>query len=316
MTEKEKIENQETEENKESESQAESKDLYPKHSELLKAIGQETEEEEPESKTAEKSAEKNKEDQQYTEDERSAMEYGWQPKDKFTGIEENWRSAKDYLERGEMIGRIMNQTKQIDGIKKINRELVDLVRKQSSKVQEKEAQDLLLKKREAIQDGDVEQAEGYEKKYNEIKSELEELQPSKSEVQQAPELAQETMEFIERNKVWFNQDNKENAGMHMYAIKAEEEIYKQHPSWSVGQILNEVEKSVKENFPQMFENRNRSRASSVESPRGRINKKREIKYEDLSGEAQDIVKTMCHGTKMSRDEYARILLDTGAIRYE
>ena len=57
------------------------------------------------------------ENTEYTPTEETAIDKGWRPEDEWTGEPEQWRPAKEFLDRGELMDRISDQTRQLRGHK-------------------------------------------------------------------------------------------------------------------------------------------------------------------------------------------------------
>ena len=110
---------------------------------------------------------------EYSDKEKEALAKGWKPKDEYKGNPEDWVPAKEFMVRGNMIDKINRLERSLSEYANSNRTLLDMVQKQSERISEKDAKELLEKKREAIVEGDVEKAEEYEVKYNELKQEVE-----------------------------------------------------------------------------------------------------------------------------------------------
>jgi hypothetical protein len=54
---------------------------------------------------------------QYTETELRAMEMGWKPKDQWEGDPNEHRSAKEYIDRGELLGKLKQQGSELRELK-------------------------------------------------------------------------------------------------------------------------------------------------------------------------------------------------------
>jgi hypothetical protein len=204
--------------------------------------------------------------------------------------------------------------------------LLELVKKQAQRLTDDNAQELLKKKRDAISEGDVEKAEEYENKYNEIKQEAETFKELELKQQAKSSVPPDVQEFIDRNSSWFNRDTPANAAMVQYAEIKEQELIKRYPQWSTKMHLEEVEKAVKSFFHDKFENTERYKPSLVEAKHVQQPKDpNNVTYKDLPPEAKEVVDNLMKmltpfdkskKTRMSRDDYARQLLMTGAIQYE
>ena len=67
---------------------------------------------------------------EYSPIEKQAMGRGWKPKDQWEGDPDEWRSAKEHVERGEMIGKIIAQGRELEDLKRAVNFMTDNQRKQ------------------------------------------------------------------------------------------------------------------------------------------------------------------------------------------
>ena len=92
---------------------------------------------------------------QLTAAEQKAMEQGWVPQDQWEGDPEQWRPAKEFLDRGELFKKIEDQNRTI---KEFKRALDDL-KQHHSKTRETEyaraLQALKAQKKTALEEGDA-----------------------------------------------------------------------------------------------------------------------------------------------------------------
>jgi len=95
---------------------------------------------------------------QYSEEELRAMEKGWRPKEEFEGNPDDWRSAKDFNEFGEMKKQLKNQESLIAGMKRSHNEEIgnlNMLHLKQLEDKEKELSDRLDK---AVDEGDTDEA--------------------------------------------------------------------------------------------------------------------------------------------------------------
>lgn len=140
----------------------------------------------------------------YSDNELRAMELGWRPKDKFEGSEDDWRSAKDFLERGEMIGKIRSQSKQIQSVEQALKYISTQNARMYSKGYENALTELKAQKRQALADGDAVQADIIAEKIEDLKVEGRAAvnaaaAPAKAITQEDPEHE----EWLNQNQ-WYN----------------------------------------------------------------------------------------------------------------
>ena len=78
--------------------------------------------------------------------EQQAREQGWRPKEEYEGDPEKWRPAKEFVERGELFGKIDHMGKEL----KETRKALKMLQEHHSKVKETEYNNA-LKELKALQ---------------------------------------------------------------------------------------------------------------------------------------------------------------------
>ncbi len=181
--------------------------------------------------------------EEVSEQDRSALAKGWKPKELFEGDPKDWRDSKTFLEKGELLDAIHSLKKQ----SKEHKDTIEKLLEQQSKIAEssykKALEDIQTKHREAVQIGDTEAAG---------KAALEMIELSKQEVKPSGASNSDIADFIDRNKSWFNYNSPENASMTVYADKLEQQIRGNNPHFSQVQVLDLVEKDIKNKFASHF----------------------------------------------------------------
>jgi hypothetical protein len=84
-----------------------------------------------------------------------AKSLGWRPKEEFEGNPEDWRSAKDFIERGEMIGRIRSQSQKIQNIEQALKHVTTQNANVYANGYKQAIADLKVQRRQALEDGNV-----------------------------------------------------------------------------------------------------------------------------------------------------------------
>lgn len=209
--------------------------------------------------------------QDVSKDDELAMSRGWRPKDKFEGNPDDWRDAKTFLEKGELLDAIHSLKKQ----SKDNKETIEKLVKQQSLIAEESynraLEDVRLKHKEAVQIGDVEAAG---------KAAQQMIDLAKKDTTPVPQFDPEIAQFVERNKTWFNHNTPENAAMTVYADKMEQKIRNENPQMSSTSILSAVEADVKKNFSRYFQS-NTPEVSAVASPKSTPGLSKQTSLSDL-----------------------------------
>ena len=188
--------------------------------------------------------------------EEKAMEQGWVPEDQWDGDPEQWRPAKEFLDRGELFKKIEDQNRTI---KEFKRALDDL-KGHHAKTRETEYARALAtlkqQKRAALEEGDAAAVIQLDDEIDLVKDEQNKLKQrdyQQTEVDVNPEFSS----WVDKNK-WYET----NEPMKAYADALGRSLAVKGMSPSA--VLQEVEKQVKLEFPNKFTNPNRNKPGAVE----------------------------------------------------
>lgn len=230
---------------------------------------------------------------QYTEAEQRAMESGWVPKDEWQGDPEAWRPAKEYLDRGELFQKIETQNRTIKEVKKA----LDDLRAHHKSVRETEyaraIAELKAAKLEALQDNDAATVMKIDDQIDLVKGEQDKLKSQPTQTVEA-EVNPVFQNWVEANK-WYEKDQP----MRAYADALGRELA--YRGMSPEQVLKEVEKQVRTEFPNKFRNPNRDKPGAVE---GSVNKGPSSKDNFvLSQEERQVMQRFVRQGVMSEQEY-------------
>lgn len=193
---------------------------------------------------------------QLTEMESKAASQGWRPKDEWDGDPDQWRPAKEFLDRGELFKKIDDQNRTIKEFQKTLAEFA----KHHSKVKETEyaraLADLKAAKKEALAEGDADAVVDIDDKI-ELVREAQRATPT-PQVPQVPEVNPVFTAWVERNN-WYQS----SPAMRAYADRLGNELGSAG-GMSATDILTQVEREVKKEFAHKFTNPNRDKPGSVE----------------------------------------------------
>lgn len=194
--------------------------------------------------------------------EEQARAQGWVPEDEYTGTGK-WRSAQEFVDRGELFGKIESQNKELKAI----RETLAQFKDHHSKVQEaaykKAIADLKAKKKEALVEGDADLVIEVDEQLHEVKQQQQRAQQEPA--QQVPQMEHPEFVAFKSKNGWYES----NKAMRGWADGRGIELQEQGKSPS--EILGIISREVREEFKSKFENPNRQRAGAVEgiTQRGR-----------------------------------------------
>ena len=193
-------------------------------------------------------AQKTPDEPQYTETELRAMEQGWQPKDKWEGDPEEHRSAKEYLDRGELLGKIKSQSQQIREVREMLTHLSGHNQKVYLAGYETALKQLKSQRLEAMKEGDIETAVALEDKIDEHKQAIETIKATPVAKPQVEEQSPVYQEWLKTNS-WYLADESmrhwANGMAISYANKNKGQV-------SEEQIYQYLTKEVRDTFPAKF----------------------------------------------------------------
>lgn len=227
--------------------------------------------------------------------EQVARAQGWKPKEEAEDLvaEGKWVPYDEFNRRKELfdaIHKVNQKNKRLEEqLNTLNQHHLEV--KEAALRQAKE--ELLNEKRAAAKDNDLERVV-------EIDAKLAEL-PTKAQPP-IPQKIPEMEEFVSKNR-WYVEDEDLQVFANGYGAKLE----KEHPNMPTSEVLQMVEKRVKETFPSKFGAPN-TRVSSVSpsrpGPDGPAGvKKKRITYSDLPDEAKDMHNKL---VKSTRNPYGRL----------
>lgn len=199
---------------------------------------------------------------QLTELEQRATSMGWRPKEEFHGNEDDFIEAKEFVRRQPLFDKIESQSKQIKAVSKALEALKDHYTRVEEAAVNKAIDQMKFQRKQALADGDGDNFEVLDteiKKAEEQRIKIEQTRaiPIVEEVISNPEWDS----FQARNQ-WYNN----TPHMRMYADQVGAKLAA--TGMTPSEVLREVEKEVRKEFPTKFRNPNKDRAPDVDSSRG------------------------------------------------
>lgn len=242
----------------------------------------------------------------YTEVEKVALSQGWKPKDQWDGNPDEHRSAREYLDRGELLGKIKVQNEQLREIRTALQGMSDHNRRVYAAGYENALKELKVQKLQALKEGEAEQVLAIDDK---IDSTKEALQAIKTEAEQAKVTAKQqgpspiTQNWLAINK-WYQTD----AIMRHAANGLAMELGKANPNVTEEEIYQTIDREMRKEFPHKFKTAQAAPSPDGESTRSAGSGKTTTtgnSFEKLLGSMSEMQATI-----------ARNLVKTGAITKE
>lgn len=198
---------------------------------------------------------------QESPDELRAREEGWVPLDEWGGEKDQWVDHKEFLFRGELMGRIKKQTKHINGLKgelddmrAALKELGEHNKKIAENERKKALQELRAAKKEAFEDQDFEALEEIDERMSALKSvELDEPkvpEPKETDTGETAPVIPEVETWLGENE-WYTK-NTMLQGMTNGAVQ---QLLNDDPDLESepAKLLNKAKQMVQETVPHMFD---------------------------------------------------------------
>lgn len=187
----------------------------------------------------------------------SAREQGWKPKEEYEGDPEKWKPAKEFVERGELFGKIDSVSKEL----KETRKALKMLQEHHTKVKETEYK-RAVDELKALQKRHLE--EGNSDGYLETTELLTDLKAEQKSREVYAENAPATpdprfVSWVNANG-WYSKD----AELREYADVVGMGYANKNPNLDPEEVLQYVTAQVKARFKDKFVNPNRSKPSAVE----------------------------------------------------
>lgn len=238
-----------------------------------------------------------------TETEIKASEQGWVPKDEWVeagGDPSEWRSAREFVDRGELLKTIHNTRRDL----KQTQNAMSALQRHHQYVYEKAhrqaIEDLKMQKRQAMREEDFDRAEAIEEQIEEITT-THQQEAQALQQEQAAVSAQPPAEFVawkERN-TWYDGD----LDMQEFADAAGIAYAKRNPKAEPSVVLKHVEERVRRAYPEKFGPQRKAAPSptaSVDRTPRRTTKSDDIELDDNE---RSIMNDLVRNKVMTEAEY-------------
>ena len=231
-----------------------------------------------------------------------AKRQGWVPKEEFTGPEDKWTDAENFVKRGKEINAILRKDneflkREVAEMKSTMMEFKKFHAETEKRAYERAMSDLREQKKEAIAAGDGEKVLQVDDAIDELKT------ARKEEKAAAPAPNQIDPAFIEwqeENK-WFGKDTELTAEANLIG----EVVKRQNPTLIGTEFLDEVTKRVKRMYPEKFTNANRNKPNPVEGSTAKPAGQRGKSFNDLPPEAKAACQKFEKQGLMTKEQYLK-----------
>lgn len=233
--------------------------------------------------------------------EQRALEMGWRPREQFDGTDDDFIDAKEFVRRKPLFDKIELQGKQLKSITKTLQNLKEHYTKVNETAYERALADLKNQRKEALKNGDGDSFEAIDDRIKEVEAEKYKLDALQENVPQEQTEHPEFSSWKSRNR-WYD-----SVG-YMRAFADQKGIELHRRGLDPAEVLTEVEKAVRKEFPQKFTNPNKEAAPNLE--KGGTHQKSNSKDTfELSEQERKIMNDFVRQKLMTKEEYIKSLKD-------
>lgn len=238
-----------------------------------------------------------------------AIAMGWRPKDEFQGDEEDFIDAKEFVRRQPLFEKIEHTGKQLKNVTKALEALKTHYTRVEQTAVEKAITQLKMARKEALSDGDGDRFELIDDEIKKAEAQHAQIQ----RIQDTP-IVEETVEHPEW-KAFQNRNPWYNTTGYMRKYADEEGAKLAQSGMTPSEVLKEVEKAVRKEFPTKFTNPNKQEAPDLDKPRGGIPNKR-VGGDDakLSDNQRKIMNDLVRQGVLTKEEYIADLRKIGELK--
>lgn len=225
--------------------------------------------------------------------ESQAREQGWRPKEEFAGDPEKWKPAKEFVERGELFGKIDTLGKEL----KETRKALKMLQEHHSKVKEvefkKAVDELKVLQKRHLEEGN---SDGY-LEATELLTDLKAEQKARDVVAQVTPAQPDPrfVNWVSENK-WYEKD----AELREYADFVGHKYANSNPNLDPEEVLVYVTRQVKNQFKDKFTNPNRTKPNAVEGASAPAANKNSF---ELTEDERRVMNTFVRSGVLTKEQY-------------
>lgn len=227
-----------------------------------------------------------------------AIQQGWRPREDFDGEEDEFIDAPEFVRRGELFRKIEAQSKEMKDMKRALQHLAKHNQEIAKVEYEKALKDLRAQKKEALAEGDADRVVEVDERIDLVKDQQKILQQQQLQQVQEQVLNPEFAAWTSKNQ-WYETDKRMRAYADSLGISLAQD------GMSPSDVLKEVEKEVKQRYPEKFRNPNRDKPGAVEGARARPNARSADDSVEMSDDQKKIMNTIVNSGAISREEYLK-----------
>lgn len=254
-----------------------------------------------------------------------ASSKGWKPESDWEGNPTDWRPAREFLDRGELMDRISDQTRQLKTqnddvahLKATVKSLGDHNRKIAEKEYEKALKDLKGQKAKALEAFDHETVVDIDDKIDDLKdtkAAVEKVKMVPPPQPQADQTPREVTDWITKNN-WY----KEDIILRGAVDSLSNDYLERNPNARehIPEVLSYIDKKIREEFPHKFDKQQRRPTATTEPgesvARTKVNSKNsKHTKKDLNDMQRTFCKTLVEEGALTEQEYIDQIAELGDL---
>lgn len=259
-----------------------------------------------------------------------ARAQGWVPEDDYKG-DGPWRSPREFVERGELFGKIHDQSRKIKQLEESINHIIDLNDKTYQAGYQQAMDKLKNERKEAMRDSRMEDAVEIEERMEALEKEYKEAAPAKTDRPEAElstsDIHPRAAEFKQKFDTWIvdNAWYKSSLVLRNEADMLGELFIKYNPDATADEVYSYVDTQMQTKFPEELGQAPRRKAGPAGTRRTTSQPTQrkaahgddadKVSAKDLSYEQRRVYENMKRqaGIKLTADEYAKMLAKAGEI---
>lgn len=242
---------------------------------------------------------------QHTDIETRAMEMGWRPKEEFSGNEDDFIEAKEFVRRQPLFDKIESQNKHLKSVTKALEALkVHYTRVEGAAVT-KAINTMKAQRKQALTDGDGDSFELFDEEIKKAESQLTQIEQVKNTPIVEEQVVNPEWDSWQNRNSWYKTEDH----MKLYADKVGAKLAAQ--GVQPGEVLKQVEQAVRKEFPNKFVNPNKADAPNVDSSRGERKPSPKNDESFMTDQERKVMNDLVRSKVLTKEKY---ISDLKAVR--
>ena len=232
---------------------------------------------------------------EYSAKEQEALSMGWRPKEEWTGEEDDFIDAKEFVRRQSLFDKISSQSQEIKQLGRALAEFKQHYTNVEKTAVERAMKELKAKQKTALEQGDVDTFQNIQDELEDARDQVRHIETT----QQVPASQQPDPAF----QAWLSRNRWYQAEEHMKVFADKVGVRLHSLGMDSNEVLKEVDKAVRKEFPHKFTNPNRERPGAVEgnSTPARTNTK--SSGFALTDQEEKILKDLVRTKVLTKEQY-------------